>query len=90
MALVRQNGAAFHFQGKVEKCGQMTLLANSYGVGRAYSRQGVEAQLDAPTGEGVIKDEPGKAIGRHAKREVTYAKISQLQRGKRRKNAKTL
>lgn len=77
--------ASFRFQRKVEKYGQVTLFANSYGVGRAYSRQTVELQLDGSTGEWVIRDDNGQEIQRHPNRELTYEQISQLALAKRRK-----
>jgi hypothetical protein len=77
--------AQFHFQRKVEKLGQLTLFANSYGVGRAYSRQVVEVQLDAHTAEWVIRNDFGQEIRRHPNQELSYHQISHLQLGKRRK-----
>jgi len=79
----------FSFQRKVEKCGQITLFANPYGVGRAYRRQSVAVQLDATTQTWVIQDDAGTEIRRHPAQELSYAQISQLQLGKRRKQAKT-
>jgi len=79
----------FHFRRKVEKYGQMTLFANTYGIGRAYSRQMVEIQLDAATGEWVIRDDDGQEIQRHPNRELTYDQISHLRLAKRRKHDTT-
>ena len=81
--------AQFHFWRKVEKYGQVTLFAHTYGVGRAYSRQTVEMQLDAATAEWIIRDEDGQEIQRHPNRELTYEQISQLMLAKRRKQGTT-
>ena len=77
--------AQFHFQRKVEKLGQITLFANTYAVGRAYSRQTVEVQLDPDSAAWIIRDEAGHDIRRLPNQELSYQAISQLQLGKRRK-----
>lgn len=77
----------FRFRRKVEKLGQATLFANSYSVGRAYSRTYVEFQLDSTSEQWVIRDEWGTELRRLSSRELDYAKISQLQLGKRRKTS---
>ena len=81
--------AQFPFRRKVGKFGQVTLFANSYSVGRAYSRQLDELQLDATTGEWVIRGDTGQEIQRHPNRELTYEQISQLTLAKRRKHSTT-
>jgi len=79
----------FHFQRKVEKAGQITLFANTYGVGRAYARQTVEITLDVDSQEWVIHSEFGQEIRRHPNRELTYETIAQLRLAKRRRGDKT-
>jgi hypothetical protein len=90
MARVITYLAQFRFQRKVEKKGQITLFANTYGVGQRYSRQSVEVHLDAATAQWVICDAAGDEIRRHPNRELTYQQINQLQLAKRSKSAKTL
>lgn len=75
----------FHFQRKVEKFGQITLFANTYAVGRAFSRQSVDVRLDALSLAWIISDEYGHEIIRHPNQELTYHLISQLRLAKRRK-----
>lgn len=82
--------AQFHFQRKVEKFGQITLFANTYSIGRAFSRQSVDLALDPLSRAWVVSDDYGREIRRLPARELTYALISQLQLAKRRKCRKSL
>ena len=75
----------YRFQRKVEKNGRITLMANTYSVGRAFARQRVTVQLDGHTWEWVIGDDYGNEIRRHPSKELDYALISNLQLAKRRK-----
>jgi hypothetical protein len=78
--------ATYHFERKVEKNGGITLLAETYAVGRNYARQKVYIHLDATTFEWVIKDAFGKELRRHLCQELDYAKIKDLKLAKRRKD----
>jgi hypothetical protein len=82
---VRTYLSQFSFRRKVEQCGQVTLFASTYSVGRAHRRTFVEFRLDAVTGEWQVRDEYGREVRRCPSRELDYTRISQLQLGKRRK-----
>lgn len=75
----------FVFRRKVEPNGRVTLFANSYTVGRAYSRSHVTLQLNAESGEWVVQDEHGQELRRLPAHELDEQCIQQLQLGKRRK-----
>ena len=75
----------YRFQRKVEKNGRITLMANTYSVGRAFARQMVTIQLDWQTQEWVLCDTYGNEIRRHQSKELDYDLISNFQLAKRRK-----
>jgi transposase InsO family protein len=75
-----------NFRRKVELSGQVTLFANVYSVGKAYSRQWVTVSLDPQSLEWVFKDDYNHPLKRRPAKELTYEQISQLRLAKRRRN----
>lgn len=81
--------SGYRFQRKVEKNGGISLMANTYAVGKAFARHVVTVHLDEQTGEWVVADTYGNEIRRHLSKELDYALISNLQLAKRRKGNET-
>lgn len=76
----------YTFKRKVEKNGQISLMANNYSVGRQYARQVMTISLQVSTREWFVKDDYGCEIARFTSKELDYEKISNLRLGKRRKD----
>jgi len=83
---VAQFLSTYHFERKVEKNGQISLLATSYLVGRSYARQHVLIHLDPHCLQWVVEDTFGRELVRHPCQELAYEKIHALKLAKRRKD----
>jgi len=77
--------SGFSFQRKVEINGRVTLFANAYSLGTHYARQQVQITFDPTTLEWIFADDNLHLLRRHAAKELSYERISQLQLAKRRR-----
>lgn len=70
--------ATFRFQRKVEINGRITLLHQTYSVGRAHKRRMLAIQLDASTHEWVVYEDDGSEIRRFTPKNLSYASLFHL------------
>ena len=77
--------SAYTFERKVEKNGRITLMANSYSVGREYAGQVLSVSLSLSTQKWIVNNDYGDEITQFESKELDYEKISNLQLAKRRK-----
>jgi hypothetical protein len=76
--------ASFRFHRKVEVNGRLTLLNQTYSVGRAFKRRTLAIQMDPVAHQWVVYDDYGAELHRFAPRYLTYEAIASLTLASRR------